>query len=346
MLNTIRFVLLVVAIIVAATVGASQMPKRLDEVLLSNGSRLLGTVESAREGVIKLKTDFAGTLEIQLDKVESLSTSPVQSVQLQDGSVIHDLAIKVEDKQLLVTSGTSEPDTYAIDELLTINPEPWELGEGGRQTGKVSFAWARERGNSDTDKLDVLMNTSWRRADDRYTLRMNGELDEVNGKRSADNWTVLGKYDYFIATNHYWGANLSVESNELTDLNLRSYIGPYYGLQWYERPELTLSTEFGLAYTDEDFMVAPDRVSHAASWSVDAASNYLGGDSRLYLNQVGIWTLDDTRDVIVNTRMGLAFPLLGQVEAAAELLMEYDSGAVPGVKELDQTYNFRIGYTW
>ena len=35
-----------------------------------------------------------------------------------------------------------------------------------------------------------------------------------------------------------------------------------------------------------------------------------------------------------------------QVEAAAEVLWEYDSGAVEGVEELDETYSFRIGYTW
>ena len=33
-------------------------------------------------------------------------------------------------------------------------------------------------------------------------------------------------------------------------------------------------------------------------------------------------------------------------EAAAEVLWEYDSGAVEGVEELDETYSFRIGYTW
>ena len=29
-----------------------------------------------------------------------------------------------------------------------------------------------------------------------------------------------------------------------------------------------------------------------------------------------------------------------------KILLEYDSGAVEGVEELDETYNFRIGYSW
>jgi hypothetical protein len=42
----------------------------------------------------------------------------------------------------------------------------------------------------------------------------------------------------------------------------------------------------------------------------------------------------------------LAFPLLWSLEAAAEVLFEYDSGAVEGVDENDETYKFRIGYSW
>jgi hypothetical protein len=61
---------------------------------------------------------------------------------------------------------------------------------------------------------------------------------------------------------------------------------------------------------------------------------------------VGLWNLKDTEDLILNTTFGLSFPLLGSLEAAAEILLEYDSGAVEDVEELDQTYKLRIGYSW
>jgi hypothetical protein len=37
---------------------------------------------------------------------------------------------------------------------------------------------------------------------------------------------------------------------------------------------------------------------------------------------------------------------LWNFEAAAELVLDYDSGAVDDVDELDQTYRFRLGYSW
>ena len=36
---------------------------------------------------------------------------------------------------------------------------------------------------------------------------------------------------------------------------------------------------------------------------------------------------------------------MGDLEAAAEMLFEYDSGIVENTDDLDQTYKARIGYT-
>ena len=66
----------------------------------------------------------------------------------------------------------------------------------------------------------------------------------------------------------------------------------------------------------------------------------------MYVDHIGIWDLDNTDDIILNTTFGLAFPLLFGLEGAAEILLEYDSGAVEGVEDLDQTYSLRIGYRW
>ena len=70
------------------------------------------------------------------------------------------------------------------------------------------------------------------------------------------------------------------------------------------------------------------------------------GRSLLELSGNNAVIVDETSDLILNTTFGLAFPLLFNLEAAAEILLEYDSGAVEGVEELDETYSFRIGYTW
>jgi hypothetical protein len=318
----------------------------LDEILLKNGSRILGTVTSARDGVVVIETDFAGALTIDAATVEAMHTNGSMVLQLADGNIIRDQPILMKQEGMVVTTDSGDQRSYGMSDILLVNPEPWELGDGYKPTGLISFAWALERGNSETDELDYKLESTWRSLEDRYNLRMAGEVDEANGLKSADNWAIIGKYDYFLKGDNYWGGKIGAEQDKFADLDLRAYAGPYYGRQFYDQPVFMLRADAGLAYVSEDFVSAEDQEYPGANWDIQINSNYLGGSSQLYINHDGIWNLKDTQDIILNTTFGLSFPLLGSLEGAAEILLEYDSGAVEGIEELDQTYKFRIGYTW
>ncbi len=325
---------------------AQEEPAATDEIELKNGSRVIGKVTGIRDGVVTVETDFAGALSVSLDQIITMTTSDPATLLLADESVIEEQGIEVRDSQLVVGEPGAPAETYALDQLRIANPEPWELGQGYNATGLVSFAFAIERGNSDTDELDYKLESYWRSLRDRFTLKLDGEVDEANDQKNADNWLVQGKYDYFLSDVTYWGVNVSAEADEFKDLDLRYLIGPYIGRDFFTDPLFTLTGEVGASYVNEDFITAEDQDYTAANWYLRMTSNYLGGDSQLYFDQRGIWNLDQTSDVVIDTAVGLSFPLLWRLEAAAEVLWEYDSGAVEGVEELDETYRLRVGYSW
>ena len=342
-----KFVLLtflLCGVFTAAMAEESAVPQ--DEIILKNGSKVFGTVTSARDGVLIVETDFAGTLSISSEEVLSVHTEGDLVVQMADGQVIRDKPITMEDDLIIITEGDGNQLSYAVTDIQLINPEDWELGDGYKASGNVSFAWALERGNSDTDELDYRLESIWRSLEDRYTVRLNGEIDEANDVKNADNTTLVGKYDYFLENRWYTGANVGGKQDQFADLDLRYYVGAYLGRQFYTESIFKLEGELGLAYVNEDFTTAPDQDYPGANWSVRISSDYLGAGTNLYVNHDAIWNLDTTEDIILNTALGLSFPLLGKLEGAAEVLYEYDSGAVSGIEKLDETYKFRIGYTW
>jgi hypothetical protein len=252
----------------------------------------------------------------------------------------------VEEEQLIVVTEDGASHSQPLVDLVSTNPEPWELGRGYQWTGLASLALGLERGNTDTEELDYRIENQWLGVKDRYTVKFNGEVDKANDVKSADNWNVIAKYDRFLEGPWYWGMNAAAKSDEFADLDLRYWVGPYAGRKFFDEPILTLEGELGLVYVNEDFITAPDEEYPGANWNVHLESNYLGDDSRLYIDHIGIWDLDDTSNIILNTTFGVAFPLVMGLEGAAEVLLEYDSGAVEGVEDLDQTYRFRVGYTW
>ena len=76
------------------------------------------------------------------------------------------------------------------------------------------------------------------------------------------------------------------------------------------------------------------------------SSGWISEYAEFYVDQDGIINFDDVDGVIVNTTIGIGFPIAEGFKAALEAQLEYDEGAVEGVDKLDDTYRFRLGYQW
>ncbi len=342
----LRAILFLGAALLGSPPGVAAQVPPADEIVLQNGSRIVGTVTSSRDGKITVDTDFAGTVTIDAAQIVSMQTREPVTLMLADKTVVRDQPLHVEGQQLVISDAGGVSRLRPLQDLMLLNPQPWELGEGYRWTGLASVALTSQRGNTDSDELDYKTESVWRSQRDRYTAKFYGEFDETNNVRSADNWHLVGKYDYFLAESYYWGLNALAEKDKFADLDLRSLLGPYVGRQFYNRPVFALSGELGVSYVNQQFNVAPDEDYAAANWTLNLSSNYLSDKSRLYIDHTGIWNMQSPSDLILNTTFGLSFPLMWHLEAAAEVLLEYDSGAVANVEKLDQSYKFRIGYTW
>ena len=59
---------------------------RTDAIVLLNGDRLTGEVVQMRQGKLEVKTDDAGTISIEWDKIASLSTADQYELVAFDGS--------------------------------------------------------------------------------------------------------------------------------------------------------------------------------------------------------------------------------------------------------------------
>lgn len=316
----------------------------MDRIELLNGSIIIGTFVDADNGRVKIDTDFAGTLTIEQARIASMNVGTPLTLQLDDGEVLEANGLVVNDKTLTLDLVSEQ--RYDLEHLLRINPEPWELGRGYRHQGNISSAFALQRGNTILDELDYRMDSRWTGLQDRYTLKLEGELREANRERTAENWMVTAKYDRFQSGEYYWGVAASIEEDRFADLDLRSKIGPYLGRRFLENTPFTLEVESGVSRVSENFGSAPNRDYWGLTWSVRSETDYLGNESRLYVDHTGVRNLADQKSTILDTTFGLAFPLFGRIQGAAEVVLNYNSGAVANTEDLDQTYRFRVGYSW
>ena len=343
-------------------------PSDAGRIHLTDGTVIVGVVTGIRDGKVKVETAFSDdALKIPAEMVANFKQIQETHLLLDDESVVTLPAIEVVEGALVL-----EDETIALVDIDVMNPEPWERGRGFKWTGDTSAALAVARGNTDTNELDVAVNTVLKSIKDRYTLNGSIDKDDTGSSDSdvrtdtADKWKLLGKYDYYLKNDrNYLGFNLAVESDALADIDIRTYAGPYFGRVLLDNDIISLDGELGLAYVSTEYTTpqfddiecldsagasrgpkacAFDKKGYGAlNWNLTGESNFLGGDSKLYLRHVGIVGTDGTEDILLKTTAGLAFPLVFGFQAAAEISVDYDGSLE---QEVDQKYSFRVGYAW
>lgn len=319
-----------------------------DEILMKNGSRLVGDLISAEADKVIFDTPFAGKITIKQQNIERITTEEPVTLMMENGTIYRNKQITSTETAMLVESEDTKPVVFAAQDIKMVNPEPWKIGEGYDWTGRISLAIEYERGNSNSDEWHLKGKTVWRSLIDRYTLKGDKEYETSKGVKKEDNWFAYGKYDRFFypGSKHYRGVNLSFEYDEFADLDLRTIVGVHGGRDFSSNPRFTLQMELGPAWVDERFNVAQDDDWLGIMWTATVTSDIVGFGSKLYLDHDGIFNTSDSRDTILNATVGIRFPIAGGFETALEAEFEYDGGAVENVKQLDETYTLNFGYSW
>jgi hypothetical protein len=318
-----------------------------DELKMKNGSLLVGEVVSSESGHIVFKTPFAGEIKIATENVLEVRTVNPVTLKMADGTIYKDKLIVSTKQGTAVRNEGGAPVFLRTGDVAFVNPEPWLLGEGYKWFGGVNAALSMERGNTNSDEYDFDFKSSWRSLDDRYIFSGMFDRDESSGVRDKNQWRLTGKYDRFSDqdSDTYVGGQLVFYQDEFADLDLRTTVGPYIGRHFFEGSRLTLSGEVGAVYVNEQFDVAEHGDFYGSNWEVSMTSDIIP-KTELYAQQIGIINFDQIDGVLVDTVIGLRFPLIAGLQTSFEIKLEYDGGAVGAVDELDQTYNFKLGYTW
>ena len=336
---------LVLTLLVAMIASGSAIA---DELVMKNGSRLVGTLVSAGDGKVKFDTPWGGTLDINAANIETITTTNTSTIMMDDGEIFRDKTLVATEHTVTIERENEAPRTYDVEQIKYVNPEPWQLGDGYRWTGRASLAFEAERGNSETDETDIEFRTEWRSLEDRFVIRGNAEYDEANDNKVTENWEIRNKYDRFWGDDpdNYWGGKLRFEYDKFADLDLRTLVGPHIGRQFFETSLLDLKAEFGPVYVDEQFDVAEDNDYYGALIEVEAESDILGFGTTLYVFHDTTMNFDSFDEPLSNTTIGLRMPLIFGFETAFQVLYEYNGGAPDEVDTTDETYTFRIGYSW
>ena len=339
----------------------SQPPARIE---LIDQTVVYGEITDIHDGELYVTTELMGDVTIALSSILYLESDRDIELLTTEQEKLALPSFMVVDGEVVLDGA----DNLTLDQLDVANPEEWEQGRGYLITGRVTSSIEYNRGNTETDNLNLDAETILESLRDRITLRADYEessalvlnkdddgnaILDADGNEAkisqdtADNWRVEGKYDYFLSDpRNYLGLNVGLHADQFANVDRRTYASAYVGRKILTRDTLTFDAELGLLYVDTDFAVSEDDSYTGVNINLNGEAQLFDSRVTLYFRQANIVNLQSTEKSIYRTKVGLRFPLFLGLEGAAEATADYDGGAADGKEKLDKTLKLRIGYTW
>lgn len=328
-----------------------------DVVTLTDGSKLLGSVERMEDGQLVLHTEFAGTLEIDASMIATVQTDEPVNVGMDTGdrlvgpiewkpeieagvvqTAMGGIPVKLERVSAIWPQDGESPEVRAMQEQIAkVEAEAeaararWEL------TAELGLLYTE--GNSDT--MDFRGRIEARRVAPRDLLKLyvSGEYSEENDERSAHEVKGGAYYEHLFTKRFFGYGRIDLEYDEFEDLDLRVSNALGVGYYFIKEEAHEFKGRGGIGYLHETYN--DGRVE-------DRMEAELGIDYRLDIKEwmrfthSTTWfpTFDGLDDYRLVSDSGLIFPLgdsdVWKIKLGA--LYEYDSKPNPGRERLDQTY--------
>jgi putative salt-induced outer membrane protein YdiY len=236
-----------------------------DQVTLSNGDRLTGQIVKSDGKTLTLKTDFAGTVEIEWKAVKDLQSEKPVFVQSSHTKQAYSGTVSVEGDNVIVKPATGESATVAKSDVTALrSPEEQTAYEKLQHPGLLqgwnggaNLGFALTSGNSDTRSLSVAFNATRTGLRDKLTLYESSvySTNDLSVPSTTANLIQGGaRYDHdFDGILFVFGAT-DFMSDALQALNLRSVFSGGLGYHVIKRDTTTLDFLTGANYTRENYV--------------------------------------------------------------------------------------------
>jgi Protein of unknown function, DUF481 len=221
---------------------------RTDVVLLANGDRVTGEVVRLDRGRLEYKTDDAGTLYLEWDKLVSVVTTRLVEVVSVDGTRWLGSLAPAPSRQIVVSTaeGAVPLPMVEITAITPIGRSFWTRLDGSIDAG---FSYTRSSGVA---QLNVNSDTVYRRPgfQGRLTASLT-QTEKDDGSGRDDRASLELSYLRYQWQRAFFGAMGRFETNESLGLELRSQVAAAVGPRLINSNRAQMSVGAGLAFNEE-----------------------------------------------------------------------------------------------
>ena len=195
---------------------------KTDVVIMKNGDRLTGDVKSLERGKLRFDTDATGTISIEWDEVDYLSSDQNIQVETEDGVRYLGNLGKAADKRGLVV----ETDTGAIDLAATHVVLMTPIEEKGieRLDGDITAGYNFAKA-SEVQQFQFGLDSDIRTETQIFGLSIDAVISDSADNESSQRHSLDLDYTRLRPNRWLTGAVVRLDRNDELDLDLRTSVG-------------------------------------------------------------------------------------------------------------------------
>ncbi|MAJ28177.1 hypothetical protein CBD41_01995 [bacterium TMED181] len=314
-----------------------------DQLQLTDGSTLIGSILQLEEGVYRMEIDGIGEVSIPAAKVTEINFGNKATLVTDSGMSIEGLLKLEETGEWQVTNDLLQT-RIPGQNLIAINPTP-ESPPTSSQKATITLNGSRTSGNTETTSAVLNMDYKFRYLTHRFVSKIDWTYAEDNLVVSKRTTGAEVKYDFFPEDDWFLYTSFGARNDGFADLALRTTAGIGAGIQVFDREDLTWSEEAGISALNEDFKVAEDdsastlRVAGNAEWILR------DGDLTIFHDHTLFVSLDEPDDLLAQSRLGLRTRVIGGFSLNAQINARHDSSPPAGIRENDLEFLLGVGYS-
>lgn len=324
----------------------------IDIVTLKDGSVIFGEVVEMSDGLLHLKSAAAGDLiKIKWAEVIKLKVSHPIPFHLKEGTVLIGTTEEGPPGTLILKAGPlQETLTVPLESVTSVNPiaQPPVI-----YAGSISGGFSQASGNSRFRNASLLGDFVARSKQLRLSINGRYVYGDTNDELTARNARGTIKLDFFITKRFYWFASAYVENDRFQDLKMRTALASGPGYQFIDRgdyngifKDLTFYTEAGLAYFNEDFLVAEDKATTRARVSMKLDWPLFDGGVTIYHYNEIYPSLENGSDFYLTMDNGVRFKVWQGLVSGIQVTTRYNNNPPSGTGDTDNLYLFTLGYSF
>jgi len=318
-----------------------------DTVVTSNGSSLVGRIHSITSESVKMDTDYAGTITIDVAQITSLTTESPISTRLEDGTVVSGITVITDDRLVIITDDVTSWQT-STDNLIA----SWLPGEAPPKVAGYSSPryWRHRigadisgrRGNSNENGTSIHAETALVSDHNELKLYLSMERAESDDVDTSDEIIIGTTYVNYFSDYIGWYVNTEFERDAFENIDLRATLSGGLSYWLFKQSMHSLELQTGAGYRHESYNddskqgipIFDVNLQHA--WQ---ANSWLKMTNNLSYSP----SISDLKDFLLEQDSGLIMPI-GNTNWNLRLGFRnnYKNLPITGVKRLDTIYYSRL----